>query len=791
MSQTVSIGKLTAEMGADVASLRTDMQKATQVVDQASKQMQTAAQQIANAFADKLGVLDMAGKAIGALANPAVALGVAAAAAVTGIIAITEKAIVAGDEMDKLAQRTGVSVETLSSWKHEAEIAGLSIDDLAVGIKKLSTQMVAAAENGGGPAATQFQSLGISVTDAAGRLKDADTVMIEVAGKFSTMRDGAEKSALAVQLFGKQGTQMIPFLNQGSEALRKMSEDAKKLGLTISSEFAAQASEFNDNLERLTKVSGALGREIAATLLPSLNYITDAMLEAKMSSGLMETALTGVGATLAAVFSDGPQRLAQARAELDASKKMLEARREALGIVDPNAAATESGAALIKQLQQQVATLGLSSAAAQKYKVATEQMSVAQRKMATDLLDQTRAFAANEEMKNLAIEQWKGYLSAQDVAVIEAKKKYTQMLKDAGDNATATKAIRQRMAEDIGAIARKEALDENAAAQSVVRTKIDGVSAAKSALETSLADSLKLEQGYAQKIADLQNSIAAVHQDASDKIRALQRGDMSSANAQLDLQDEIKQKSEQAAQAILSGDTKQAEAIAKNIEALGNELDSTQAKIEVIKQAEQIQVDARNAEIAATQAAADVQRQKSEDLQKQIAEDKSALESFANELSALEDQKHTIEVTLDTTLANQKLDELRQKLGNLQIPDGGMNIGASVTGGASGSSSASDWTWAIDNPNFAGGPMPGFATGGNFVVGGSGGTDSTLVRFMATPGERVSVQTPGQQQPAAAPVFNITLQGVQDPAELARRLQQYVRANPRALSASGLTTRAG
>jgi len=48
----------------------------------------------------------------------------------------------------------------------------------------------------------------------------------------------------------------------------------------------------------------------------------------------------------------------------------------------------------------------------------------------------------------------------------------------------------------------------------------------------------------------------------------------------------------------------------------------------------------------------------------------------------------------------------------------------------------------------AGGGMglPGFATGGSFTVGGSGGTDSQFVPIMATPGERVTVETPAQQR---------------------------------------------
>ena len=42
----------------------------------------------------------------------------------------------------------------------------------------------------------------------------------------------------------------------------------------------------------------------------------------------------------------------------------------------------------------------------------------------------------------------------------------------------------------------------------------------------------------------------------------------------------------------------------------------------------------------------------------------------------------------------------------------------------------------------------GFQTGGEFMVGGSGGADSQTVSFQATPGERVTVETPQQQSAA-------------------------------------------
>jgi tape measure domain-containing protein len=57
----------------------------------------------------------------------------------------------------------------------------------------------------------------------------------------------------------------------------------------------------------------------------------------------------------------------------------------------------------------------------------------------------------------------------------------------------------------------------------------------------------------------------------------------------------------------------------------------------------------------------------------------------------------------------------------------------------------------------------GFAQGGSFMVGGGGGTDSQMVAFRATPGERVTVQTPAQQQAASSPV-GIRIVNVTDPA---------------------------
>lgn len=66
-------------------------------------------------------------------------------------------------------------------------------------------------------------------------------------------------------------------------------------------------------------------------------------------------------------------------------------------------------------------------------------------------------------------------------------------------------------------------------------------------------------------------------------------------------------------------------------------------------------------------------------------------------------------------------------------------------------------------------PQTGFRTGGDFIVGGSGGPDTTPVQFMATPGEQVNINTPSQARAKEqagnqkAPEVHVSVVNVDDP----------------------------
>ena len=202
------------------------------------------------------------------------AVGVATAAAATALAVMVKQSIDAMDNMSKLAQSTGVAVEELSALAYAADLSGVSEDALGTSLVKLTKNMSDAAQ-GTGEAQKAFDALGISVKNADGSLKGADDVLGEIAGKFAQYRDGAEKTALAVSLFGRSGADLIPLLNSGAEGLAEMTAEAEELGLTFDQQTGKAAEAFNDNLSRLNAVKKGLVNRITAELLPSLVNLSD------------------------------------------------------------------------------------------------------------------------------------------------------------------------------------------------------------------------------------------------------------------------------------------------------------------------------------------------------------------------------------------------------------------------------------------------------------------------------------------------------------------------------------
>lgn len=251
------------------------------MADQRTQVVITAKDETSTGVNGAIANIGRIGGAYTGLISPITGAVAAIGAATAKLAADFKGAIGTGDQLNKLSQKTGIAVEKLSELAYAGDLADVNLESLATGIKKLSVNMAEAATNTNSKAAEAFKALGVAVKDSNGNLRSSDAVMADLADRFASMKDGAGKTALAVALFGKAGADLIPLLNQGGKGLADMADEARKLGLVMTGETAKAAEEFNDNMRKLTLSSSALGRSIAADLLPEMARFLGLVVEAK------------------------------------------------------------------------------------------------------------------------------------------------------------------------------------------------------------------------------------------------------------------------------------------------------------------------------------------------------------------------------------------------------------------------------------------------------------------------------------------------------------------------------
>ncbi|CAM5480378.1 hypothetical protein [Thauera mechernichensis] len=233
------------------------------------------------------GLAETAKSVNGVLANLGVALSVA------GLTAMVKSSLDSADALSKLSQRVGVTVDTLSTLIPAANLSGVSADKFEAGLRKLATTMFEAA-TGSDEAARRFAALGITVKNQDGSLRATDQVLLDLADRFKAMPDGAEKSALAVQIFGKSGAELIPFLNQGRDGVQALSDEMVALGLQIGGDTAAQAEVFNDSLAKIRLATTSIANRVIEAFLPAMNDMAAGMVESAKQGGTLRAVLDGV-----------------------------------------------------------------------------------------------------------------------------------------------------------------------------------------------------------------------------------------------------------------------------------------------------------------------------------------------------------------------------------------------------------------------------------------------------------------------------------------------------------------
>jgi hypothetical protein len=174
----------------------------------------------------------------------------------------------AADAIGDAAARSGVAVESLSRLKFVAEQSDVEFQALTVGIKKFQ-QGLSEANSGTASAVKSFAELGIE----AGTIRNLalEEQLGVIADGFRNILNPADQTRIAIELFGKAGQDLIPFLNLGSAGIRELADEADRLGITLSGPAVAGIGASDQAFKKLSAtlagfVQNRLG-DLALTIL--------------------------------------------------------------------------------------------------------------------------------------------------------------------------------------------------------------------------------------------------------------------------------------------------------------------------------------------------------------------------------------------------------------------------------------------------------------------------------------------------------------------------------------------
>jgi len=192
--------------------------------------------------------------------------GLAAAGAIT---AVAKSGADAADAAGKAAQSAGLQVDAYGRLAFAAEQNNVEADAFGAAMSKLNKALgeVSAGTKG---AKEKFTALGVSVTDSHGKMKPTETIIRDLAEAFSKMPDGVKKSAAAIEIFGKSGAALIPFLNEGRDGLIKLGDTAEHLGIVFTDSQKEIGDALGDALNEVSRATLGIKNQIGILFAPAI-----------------------------------------------------------------------------------------------------------------------------------------------------------------------------------------------------------------------------------------------------------------------------------------------------------------------------------------------------------------------------------------------------------------------------------------------------------------------------------------------------------------------------------------
>ena len=187
-----------------------------------------------------------------------------------------------GDEIAKMSRRTGVATETLSQWAFAAQLSGADAGVLEKALRGMARNMFDASR-GTGEMMSALETLNVEY----GTLSklSPEQQFLALGDALKGVEDPSIKAGIAMKVFGRAGSQLIPLFDEGSEKIKEYGKEARRLGITMDAETAQKAEILTDSMfkvdQALFGVVLTIGSQLAPVLIKASDLLTNIVAEGK------------------------------------------------------------------------------------------------------------------------------------------------------------------------------------------------------------------------------------------------------------------------------------------------------------------------------------------------------------------------------------------------------------------------------------------------------------------------------------------------------------------------------
>ena len=313
MATVIGVGMQMTANASGMTKGLSDADKALQLLQKIVEQNQKSLQRFTGEADKTTQQLDKLNKGVSTLSTIEIgrvlvdtfqALGSAFTSAAQNVLTLAGNVSSSLDSLNDLSARTGIGVESLQGYALAAKMAGVDTEAFGVAVQKLAVNIGKAT-----PGDAMDKALrGINLSVAELRMLAPEQQFSVIGDAIAQLPTVAERAAVAVQVFGKQGAALAPLFREGAASIDELRERAERLGIIVSETQINNVADMNDAFDLVSATINGIIGQVIGNLAPAVTDVTNQFLRfVEEWSGAQGEGGTGIANAITGVLLQGAE----------------------------------------------------------------------------------------------------------------------------------------------------------------------------------------------------------------------------------------------------------------------------------------------------------------------------------------------------------------------------------------------------------------------------------------------------------------------------------------------------